>query len=580
MTSSSAFRKTLQASTIAATGVGFLFTPLAFPIALASLAGLAVTSTSRQHKYDRADRHRENEILKTDLSRRLVNTKHALKLEEINARKILIMNPKTGVHPSGWAKAFRAEGILEYCEAELTAANAWLQQQYNYVTAEAVEGGEEFTPSRPTRLPKISADISDLPPDGAKLIQCKDLNDVNKYPVVMLIAPPGSGKSATMGAIMQQLSGWKAIASPKPLNDKMQGMFDLVYGCDPETGRWLNWGNLTDTDCADHRDLSFQLHKAKKQGKQIGSMLDFLWGCRRESMNRMQGTTENKVFWRCFFDEASYTYTSGYNDPQDAKGAAEKATQTFISGINKDAFQNFRGQKVQYFLGAQVETVDSIGLNGFNGAKKEAWFLFPGMKAIAAAEKHGKNQLAQWLKRRVKAGLGVALLIKEGVFFEVLDLPPIAELSALVEGVDMVLQTPVNFAQVEANEKDKEVISQTEKTFNTIEQKADSAEGETEDAPKAKNAGSNGWRNASKERDRFGFSEFYKLYIKSDEWEAKRQQRLKIDGRQCAVCSAKTGLQVHHKDYSRLGDEPMEHLITLCKVHHDLTHNLNKGLHP
>jgi hypothetical protein len=544
-------RKTLTTSAIGLSCLAILsgkWQPL--PIVGACLGGLAVTTRSRQYQDGQAQKHLENKMVAIDYGAKQKHWGQVVAIEQIDAIKLEVMRR---VHPINWAGAFKESGIKDHCDAEIAAAQQWLMERSGYAV-EVLEEEQGAIGHRPIRLPKISADVSDPPPEGATLIDCKALNDVNKYPVVMLIAPPGSGKSATMGAIMEQLSGWKAIASPKPLNAKMQGMFDLVYGCDPETGRWLNWGNLEETNCADYRDLSFQLHKAKKDGKAIGSMLDFLWGCRRESMNRMQGTTENKNHWRCFFDEASYTYTSGYNNPQDARGQAEKATQTFISGINKDAFQNFRGQKIQYFLGAQVETVESIGLSGFNGAKKEAWFLFPGMKAIAAAEKHGKPQLAQWLKRRVKSGFGVALLIKEGVFFEVLDLPSIAELSALVEGVDMVLNTPVDLEQLEAEEETKK----------------------NEAIATDSDAGSNGWKLASRDVDGSGFSDFYRLYIKSQEWEAKRKQRLEMDGHKCAVCKARSGLEVHHNDYSRLGDELMSDLITLCKTHHKAVHAANR----
>ncbi len=45
-------------------------------------------------------------------------------------------------------------------------------------------------------------------------------------------------------------------------------------------------------------------------------------------------------------------------------------------------------------------------------------------------------------------------------------------------------------------------------------------------------------------------SEFYTQYIKSDAWEAKKEERKKIDGYRCVCCGrsedhTRRGLQVH-----------------------------------
>ncbi|HEY9641624.1 MAG TPA: hypothetical protein V6C57_14140, partial [Coleofasciculaceae cyanobacterium] len=152
-------RRALQVAAVGATGVGILVNPIAYPIALSALAGLAVTATSRQHKYDRAIRHYENKALASDLAAQSSVMTAAAKLDAVTARKSQIMR---SVHPLGWAGAFVDAGFTEeQCHAELTAANTWLQQQgYGVIDAEVLEQ-KEFNNDRPTSLPRISTDTVD-----------------------------------------------------------------------------------------------------------------------------------------------------------------------------------------------------------------------------------------------------------------------------------------------------------------------------------------------------------------------------------------------------------------------------------
>lgn len=70
----------------------------------------------------------------------------------------------------------------------------------------------------------------------------------------------------------------------------------------------------------------------------------------------------------------------------------------------------------------------------------------------------------------------------------------------------------------------------------------------------------------------------YDRYMKSQEWQAKRQQRLEIDSHVCVMCGrpeakCKNGLQVHHISYKRLGNESVyADLITLCPRCHRMIH--------
>lgn len=73
-------------------------------------------------------------------------------------------------------------------------------------------------------------------------------------------------------------------------------------------------------------------------------------------------------------------------------------------------------------------------------------------------------------------------------------------------------------------------------------------------------------------------TEFYKKYMRSKEWELKRQQRLEIDGHKCAMCDrpeskCKDGLQVHHISYRHLGDQDVfTEIVALCPRCHRLIH--------
>lgn len=69
------------------------------------------------------------------------------------------------------------------------------------------------------------------------------------------------------------------------------------------------------------------------------------------------------------------------------------------------------------------------------------------------------------------------------------------------------------------------------------------------------------------------FSKEYDEYFKTDAWQEKRKQRLKIDGYKCALCGKSEKLEVHHLTYKSFGNENVESdLISLCKECHDFAH--------
>lgn len=71
------------------------------------------------------------------------------------------------------------------------------------------------------------------------------------------------------------------------------------------------------------------------------------------------------------------------------------------------------------------------------------------------------------------------------------------------------------------------------------------------------------WRAANPKKH----SAFYESYMKSDEWKAKRKERLVMDDYTCVVCKRKLSddkLKGDHLVYARLGNERMEDLQTIC----------------
>lgn len=66
----------------------------------------------------------------------------------------------------------------------------------------------------------------------------------------------------------------------------------------------------------------------------------------------------------------------------------------------------------------------------------------------------------------------------------------------------------------------------------------------------------------------------YKEYLKSAEWEKKKQERLAIDGHRCVMCGrpenrCRKGLSCHHISYRNLGKEDVyKDLVSLCSSCH------------
>lgn len=72
------------------------------------------------------------------------------------------------------------------------------------------------------------------------------------------------------------------------------------------------------------------------------------------------------------------------------------------------------------------------------------------------------------------------------------------------------------------------------------------------------------WRNEDGSVD-------YDAYIHSHDWDLKRNERIELDNHTCQICgTTERMLQVHHRSYKNLGNEPMDDLITVCSVCHEI----------
>jgi 5-methylcytosine-specific restriction endonuclease McrA len=62
-----------------------------------------------------------------------------------------------------------------------------------------------------------------------------------------------------------------------------------------------------------------------------------------------------------------------------------------------------------------------------------------------------------------------------------------------------------------------------------------------------------------------------------DNYRTLRKQVLERDGWRCQSCGSLRNLEVHHRKFrSRLGDDTVENLITLCADCHRATHEFQR----
>jgi 5-methylcytosine-specific restriction endonuclease McrA len=64
----------------------------------------------------------------------------------------------------------------------------------------------------------------------------------------------------------------------------------------------------------------------------------------------------------------------------------------------------------------------------------------------------------------------------------------------------------------------------------------------------------------------------YHDYLKTPEWNRRRQVALAIAEHRCMLCYSPDALTVHHRTYLRLGREKLTDLVVLCWPCHKLLH--------
>lgn len=68
----------------------------------------------------------------------------------------------------------------------------------------------------------------------------------------------------------------------------------------------------------------------------------------------------------------------------------------------------------------------------------------------------------------------------------------------------------------------------------------------------------------------------YKDYLKSKDWEAKRNTCYKIARYKCHLCTSSRNLHAHHMRYGKLVDVKQKDLLCLCKDCHFQLHDFIK----
>jgi len=81
------------------------------------------------------------------------------------------------------------------------------------------------------------------------------------------------------------------------------------------------------------------------------------------------------------------------------------------------------------------------------------------------------------------------------------------------------------------------------------------------------------WGGKAREKRRTDRRDYYREYLKSDEWKRKRYVVLKRDNWTCQYCGAKA-TQVHHLKYAKyqIGKEPIKWLVSVCRPCHKDQH--------
>lgn len=110
--------------------------------------------------------------------------------------------------------------------------------------------------------------------------------------------------------------------------------------------------------------------------------------------------------------------------------------------------------------------------------------------------------------------------------------------------------------------------------MSTIPDFADFREGKS---IRAKLSGKAKLRTKSAQRSRWfrqkrKWRKKYNLYLRSDEWKEKREERLKLCNGMCEFCHVAPAAHVHHVTYARVFKERIEDLRGICLDCHGKEH--------
>lgn len=67
----------------------------------------------------------------------------------------------------------------------------------------------------------------------------------------------------------------------------------------------------------------------------------------------------------------------------------------------------------------------------------------------------------------------------------------------------------------------------------------------------------------------------YKSYLASDHWALRRKAVINRANGLCEICNSPAE-EVHHKTYTRIGNEQPDDLMAVCRACHELIHNVKK----
>lgn len=85
-------------------------------------------------------------------------------------------------------------------------------------------------------------------------------------------------------------------------------------------------------------------------------------------------------------------------------------------------------------------------------------------------------------------------------------------------------------------------------------------------------------RQADLETKNAAWWDWYNAYLRTPEWAERRRLALERDERWCKACGKAQAVQVHHKDYRYVGNEPLWDLESVCIPCHEQLTAMDRGL--